>query len=440
MTDLFKHGFVNPSGITPVSIDPFTSVDLENETDVLRWMMDTSEQLLQYYAPYRRMYAENIAVYTGMPFSEAAFAWSGGAWDRPIMNKQSRNQLNVIQPIIEAHLARITQSRAKVSVLPVHNNEYKDLSAAKTAEKLIEMSFRDRKMNDRLEDASRIMLVCGHSYLLAEWNPEIGPAMPELEEELPVLNEDTGEPEVDEDGNPIMIRPDYKIGDVDYRAMMPDQILEQPSRRWEDKDWVIRMETEDVYKLRERYPTVALDIKPAELHPSLAAENTMWKKNKSENQTPVLYLYHKATKAHPEGRLIIATPDVVLENTTLPYPTLNKAGLLPIVRLHDTLPPGYEMPLPLTVLQSGKAYQRLFNNINSNITRNMSLNVPKWIVHSGSGVRLAHLNNTSNIVQYKGSVRPTLDSPASTPAEFFAYRDRIRQELEQTTGASHTRS
>lgn len=437
MSDLFKHGFVNPAGIVPISIKPFTSVDLENEVDVRRWMTDTTEQLMQYYGPYRRMWAENIAIYTGMPFQEIGFAWAGGAWDRPQVNKSSRNNLNIINPIVEAHLARITSSRAKVSVLPVHKNEYKDLSAAKTAEKLVEMSFRDRKINDKLEDVARCMLVCGHAYILAEWNQEIGPAMPELEEELPVIDEDTGEPVVDEEGNPIIIRPDYKIGDVDYRVLTPDQVLEQPGKRWEDKDWIIRVETEDVYKLREMYPTVALDIKPGDFHPSLSLEHRLWRVRDSETQTPVIYMYHKATKTFPEGRLIICTPDVVLENTSLPFPSLNKASLLPLARVTDTCPPGFELPIPLTVMQSGKAYQRLFNNINSNITRNMSLNVPKWIVHSGSGVRLAHLNNASNIVQYKGSVRPTLDSPPSTPTEFFAYRESIRGELEQVTGASH---
>lgn len=437
MVDFFRNGFVSPSGNVPISIKPFTSVDLDNEKDVLDWLTRTVSELAEYYAPFRRLYRENVAVYTGGPFDDTSFAWSGGAWDQPIQSRMQRAKLNIINPIVEAHLARITSSRPHVSVMPVHSNEYKDLSASRTAQKLVEMSFRDRKVSEKIEEAARCMLVCGHAYILVDWNNEIGPLMPQIDDEIPALDED-GVPMEDEEGNPIMIRPDYKIGDVDYKVLRPDQVMEQPGQ-WDEKDWVIRVEMEDVYKLRERYPTVAPMIKPGEFNSKLTSTEHIWKARDSENQALVLYMYHKATKTHPEGRVIIATQDVVLENTTMPFPALNRAGKLPLVRVHDTIAPGFDLPLPMTVMESGKAYQRVYNSVNANILRNMSLAVPKWVVHSGSGVRLAHLNNTSNIVQYKGdrSMAPAFVTPPSTSPELFNYRDRIAQEVNVVTGAAN---
>jgi len=164
-----------------------------------------------------------------------------------------------------------------------------------------------------------------------------------------------------------------------------------------------------------------------------------WQFRDSENQVLVFRMYHRATLSVPQGRQIICTRDVVLENRDLPYPRLNQYGLLPLIRLDDTMIPGYDLPLPMTVMQAGKNYQDLFNNINRNILRNMSLTTPKWLVDYSSGVRTSHLNNMTNIVRYRGGpqMRPELHSPSSVPQEYFNFRDTIRGEMQMSTGSNN---
>lgn len=416
----------------PVNIPAFNSLNISDETEVIGWLKDSASQLCDYYGSYRSLWHDNINIYTGASMRPNTI------WNGEVLARDTRGSTvtNLLRPIVETHVSRLTSSRANVSVLPVHSGEFHDLSAAKTAEAILQMSFKDRRIDQKLEHAARTMLVCGAAYMLVDWNNHIGPAVSQIDQEIPVMD-DRGEVKVDEKGNPITIRPDLRIGDVDYRMLRPDQVLEQPGRWGQDPDWVIIQEVHDVYRLRELFPTIADQIKPGDLNSPFSGNRGMRKTN--EDQTVVYTLLHRSTPSLPHGRRLVATPDVILENTDLPFPTLNKYGKLPICRLDDTHLSGYDLPMPLTVMEAGKPYQLLHNRANQTILRNMSISTPKWIVNSGAGVRLAHLNNQSNIVQYKGdaSMAPRLDSPKSTPNEVFGYRDQLGNEMQIVTGASH---
>lgn len=425
------HAFLHSGSGVPISLKPFTSLDLESEPAVIDWLKVAAKELSDYYGGYRRLQQENIGIYAGDSLKDDGL-WDGRSLVRPA--NAFGEKTNMLRPLVETHVSRLSGSRAFVSVLPVHSSEFADLSASKTAESMLNMSFLDRKVDQKCEDAARCMLVCGAAYMLVEWDNTIGPPMKSLEEGLPVLD-DNGNPKMDEDNNPIMMRPDIRIGDVNYRVLRPDQVLEQPGRWGDNVDWVIVMDMVDVYKLREQYPTLADQIKPADSD----LERRGFMRKEIEQQTPVYTLYHKATPSLPHGRMISCTPDVILENVDLPYPSLNKYGLLPIARLHDMQLPGFALPLPLTVMESAKPYQKMHNDVDRHIRRNLSLQAPKWIVNQGAGVRLSHLNSGANIVQYKGdaSMAPSLQSPATTPAEMFNYRSTLGSEMQQVSGASH---
>lgn len=422
------HAFAGSNGqMTPVSIRPFTSLELEKDEEVQSWLVQTSETLADYYSPYRRLYKDNISMYVGGMVGDEV------VWDGSNLRYRSKPkvQTNILRPIIEAHVARLTSTRASVSVLPVHSNEYNDLAAAKNAEAAIKMSFDQQKIDQVFENAGRMMLVCGSAYVLTEWDHNIGSPLPQVEKGIPVMD-DNGKPRIDEDGRPIMIHPPIRTGDVAYRLLRPDQVISQPVSQGRDPDWVIIVEMEDVYKVREQFPTLAHEI-----HPSSDGMSQYGVSKKTEKQTLVFRIFHRATPALPHGRYVVSTKDTILENTDLPYPTLNKYGELPISRVHDMEIPGYDQPLPLTVMEAGKPYQNLNARIQHNILRNLSMAAPKWVVNSTSGVRPSHLNNASTIVQYKGAVPPQLTTAKTTANEVFNYRNELNNEMQVVTGASH---
>lgn len=429
--DFFKHA----GGSQPISIKPFTP-DLANDEDkLLSWVKDTSNMLGEYYSSYRRLCQDNIAVYVGDSSArDDSEVWNGQSFVH--QPSPQRKELNVIQPVVEAHLARITSSRPSVSVLPVHSNEYHDLSAAKTAQTMIQQLFAGQEVTDKFELAGRTMLVCGTAYMLAEWNPDLGPPMAQIGEPVLMLDEN-GEPMKDDNGEDLVIHPQTRLGDVDLRVLRPDQVLEQPGKCWNSKKWVMTLEREDTYELQMRYPQVADEIKPGSLTPGDSESFLQSWLHNMEHQTLVITLHHKATSAFPNGWKVKITPDVVLESGELDLPVLNSYGLLPLARLHDTEVPGYELPLPMSVMEAGKGYSETFNRVDRVLRKDLSLSVPKWIVHKLSGVNPNQLNNASSAVSFKGNIAPQLIRPSSTSGDFFAYRNGLLQEMKQNTGASH---
>lgn len=419
----------NGGATTPISLKPFTDVDLDDPDSIREWILDTSQELSSYYAPWRRLFKDNIQMYVGGSQTESV-SWLG---ESSIRQSVSSPKASLIRPIIESHLSRLTSSRAHVSVLPVKGGDFESLSAAKNASDAIESLFEERKMTVVGEKVARTMLVCGSAYAVVEWDNDIGPRLPEVEEGIPIFD-DKGEVQLDEEGKPIMIKGAIRAGDVNIRPLRPDQVLEQPSEWGRAKDWIITMELWDVYKLRERFPTVATEIHPTE-SPADFGENLLLNKS-VEKQTLVFTLYHRATPSFPNGKHIICTADTILENSDLMFPTLNEYGLIPVVRLCDMEVPGYALPLPLTVMEAGKPYQNLYNKLASNIHKNLSLQTPKWMVPQASGVRASDLDNSANVVIFRGQA-PELKSPATTSPEIYNYRNEIINEMQIATGSSH---
>ena len=418
----------NGGAVTPISIKPFTDVDITDPEAIREWLIETSNELSDYYAPWKRLYRDNIQMFIGGAPHETNF-WNGQTFFRTATSAKA----NLIRPIVESHLSRITTTRAKVSVMPVKNGDFEAMSAAKNASAILEQNFDERKANEVFERAARTMLICGSCYVAVEWDNDIGARLPAVEEGIPVFD-DNGNVLKDENENPILMKGSIRAGDVNYKVLRPDQVLEQPGNQGQTKDWIIYMEYQDIYKLRERFPTIAMEIQPTD-NPSDFGENVLMKKN-LEKQALVFTFYHRATPSFPNGKYIICTPDVILEHSDLPFPTLNEYGIIPVARLHDMEVPGYALPLPLTVMESGKPYQNLYNKLSNNIHKNLSLQTPKWMIPQTSGVQPSHLDNSSNCVLFRGQA-PQLVSPSTTAPEIYNYRNEIINEMQVATGSSH---
>lgn len=431
--------FGNGSGAhTPISIKPLTPNVVSNEEDTLTWIKETADKLGDYYSSYRSLYRDNLSVYVGDRVGGDSLSSSQAIWNNDTLVRNpspGRKDLNIMQPLIEAHLARLISSRASISVLPVHTNEFHDLQAAKTSERMIDQSFETNKMSDKFELSGRQSLICGHSYILVEWNNQIGPPLSSISEPILMLDDDDN-PVQDDEGNDIIVHPNIRMGDVDYKVLRPGQVMEQPGKRWEDKNWIITLELKDVYETQLEYPSVANEIKAG----SGGSNKDTWIRKQAEeleHQVLIITVYHKATRVFPNGWKLVATPDVLLESEEFDFPTLNSYGMLPIARLDDTCVPGYELPLPMSVMEAGKGYSETFNKVDKVLRKDLSLSVPKWITHKLSGVNYQQLNTASSVVSFKGNIAPQLVRPSSTSGDFFAYRNGLLQEMKQNTGSSH---
>ena len=176
---------------------PLSAVNLDDSDEVLGWVKETSENLVDYYSAYRDLYYDNMMLYLGIEKKDDWVSWTYGS-DLTDYRKRSRtSNFNLIQPIVESFVSRLSSSRSSVSVLPQHSNEYKDLAAAKTATSLIEQSFRANKADRLFESAARTMLVTGAAYVAIEWDDNAGPLKPEA-----MASSQRAIQKVDEQGNP----------------------------------------------------------------------------------------------------------------------------------------------------------------------------------------------------------------------------------------------
>lgn len=425
-----------------VSIKPLWMIEDYDQVgktkDLVNWFDQTHAALSNLYQSFFLSYYENLTVYTARHRYNVPRVWMNTdyqdyttASNRPT---SQRSRVNLLQKMIETHVSRLTSSRAMVAVNPADSNSWNAKSAAKSSERVLKTIARSRQIDELVTKTTRTMLICGEAWILAFWNPELGAFDPQLQSKQVPLLDEQGLPKKDEKGNPVFLRSDTRIGDIDYKPLLPFQVLPQPgSYNQDETDWVLVRDMVDIYKLRQKYPQFAEDIKPNR-STDWASRLPKDKGGHMEDRVQLNTLYHRSTSQLPNGRLIICTPDIILENTDLPYPSLNKERELPLIRLTDVDVPGIDRGVALTVMESGKYLQDTINRMTNVILRNFSASAPKWLVAGNSVSKELLGNNAPSVVSYRGSLEPKFVSPPSTPQEFFLFRDQLIKDLEKTTG------
>lgn len=382
-------------------IKSIQDVDLNNEGEIVNWFQEAAVSLSEFYSSWYSMCRENISFYTGQTPFDQYLSWAG---DIPIaVAKDKSSKTNYVAAIVETHVARLTSSRAAITVTPVHSNEYRDKSAAKTSEQVIKTIFRDRKLDEKAEKVVRHTLVCGSGYLLIEWDPKAGP--------------------LGEDGTPL--------GDVNYKILNFNEIMCEPAPL-EEMDWFIEIDRVSTERLNEQYPGIGLE--PDTWNPFIQGDDSTLVGFNHDEATTVLTLRHKAVPNLPQGLKIRVTRNNLLEIGEMDCEILAQKGKLPLCRLDDVVPPGMILPIPLTILEAAKGPQAQVNQLNKIINRNITVSAPKWVVRRGS-VSLEHLNNAAGILQYRGEREPRLLTASSVPSEIFKYRETLLNDIHQTTGA-----
>jgi hypothetical protein len=400
------HNLIGIGSLIPKLESP-QDIDLENESEILGWFQRATVSLSEYYASWFSMCQENVSVYTSLSPYDQYVSWAG---DIPIaINKERNSKTNYIAPIVETHISRLTSTRARISVLPVHSSEYSDKAAAKTSEQVIKTIFHDRHIEPLLERVVRHTLVCGSGYLLIKWDPEIGP---------PSLSQDDGV---------------ERSGDVNYKFLNYTEIMQEPVPL-DKMDWFIEIERINTERLKEKYPDKENELQSDTWNPFLQGDDMTVVGYNHDKATTVLKLYHRSTNKLQDGLLISATKNTILEVGNLPYPSLNAARKLPICRFDDIIPPGMSLPIPLTILEAAKGPQAQINQLNKTINRNITVSAPKWVVKRGS-VTLEHLNNAAAVLQYRGDREPKLTTASTVPRELFDYRNILVNDIHRNTGA-----
>lgn len=426
------------SGADKQPIRPLYAINYKDKKQLHKWIKDTFYALMEDNKDRIREVSENYKLYKGNVSNSSLSGRRGEGYNTYKINiKDEELFVNYMKQLTDEQVNKINEVKPAIDVVPVHN-EHNDKVAAKIAKSIIDTRFYEDNFDKILRKVTRRSKIAGEDYLHIYWNPDKGdlhPAYKEAQSEgrkLPLLD-DNGQQMKDDDGKPMYVEQEVRIGEVDYELVDTRHMLPEPVDSWEDAKWVIRLKREYVHDLRVMYPKMAKEIKVIDAdHVSInGMTNKHLRGMQQKDQTLVLYLYHKKDKNMHGGYFAKATLDCVLECGKMK----DDHGKLPFIKRSDKELEDEQHAQ--SFMHDVKALQAQHIDLTSMMLRNIKLcSHPKWFAEQGS-VSIQSLGSGRTIVQTRpGAKQPILSAPPTIPGDVFNFRDTLKMDMRSLgTGA-----
>lgn len=404
---------------------PFFTVLQKKEDEQLKWLNGAIDYLKK--QGQKRTYAQraNLAAYRGLN-------WGGVSNRNSVtrdrqglpLNKSERFKTNHLYSLTETRVSQLSRLKPAVQVLP-NSNEFQDKNAAKAVKALINHLFYENNIDYLIQKTHRLKKICGEAYLFAEWDKSKGPIMDDAIVGTPLLDEN-GNPELDEEGNEIIINRPPRLGDVSYQLECPWRVFLQRKNNFEDCEYAFRIKVMPVDEARAKYPEKANEIEADD--GSYIFDLEELGDRRLEDETIIYEFYHKDTELVPGGAFACFTQKTLLHMSG----SLHSHGDFPFERITDIDIPDtlngvsiYDMVLPI---------QNMHDNITTLISKNIWLTAhAKWMMPRGAA-KIESLGNDNTIVQYQGPVAPQMVQARSNSNEVYQYRDILKEELTEIFG------
>lgn len=417
--------------------------DADSEEELLKWLVGEYDNLKDQSHDRLKNIQRNMALYKGLQYRNQE--------NRTDLRDRGADRSRNFRKIVSNHVFDLVQNRSSrlikfkpaVSVLPTHN-EFEDQVAAKMTQGLLDHIWYQNNFEGEVSpETAKLAMVTGEAYLFILWNIDKGDLHPDyvrerdkLEKgdpgvqsnprELKIpLKDENGEVAKDDAGNTIYIDRPVKVGDVEYKLVLPLDVFLQRKHRPEDIDYCFYRETMPTEEVRLLYPDKAKIIKSNKTN---VFDFERLRMVEASGMTEVVHFFHRKTRAVGEGRAITFTRDGILSNTKLPY----SHGKLPFVRFSDIKRPGECHGV--SFIENIKGLTGTYNNLINTINRNqIMVSHPKWMMPAGSA-KIQALGNDITVVEYKGPVPPQLVQSNPTPSETFQFAQSLKEEFQQISG------
>jgi len=266
----------------------------------------------------------------------------------------------------------------------------------------------------------------GEAYLFCTWDPKKGPIHPDSGEEMDAIDDD-GKTLKSSDGDNIKLGADVRLGDLKYKVWMPDQIILDDKKSWEEVDWLIQDDPKSAEELKKDFPNKAAQIEKEQ--GATVYDYKIMQEETRPGWVNTYYFWHRPTQYFPEGIEIVFTPNTILRQRDYPYKTPDLPGFLPCIRFTSQDIEGEVRGLSL--FRYVAQLQRQHNNLTTMIVRNQILAAhPKWMMPAGAA-SMKSLGNDYTVVSYKGPIAPQLVQMNPTPNEVFEFREKLKDDMSQ---------
>jgi len=339
---------------------------------------------------------------------------------------QEREVYNHISPIIESRIARLSQIRPQMSVVPSTNSE-EDLSMAKVSKNIINSVYHKLNITEKIINCTHYSEVCGTGFYKITWDNFKGRRLAQTNDDY-IYEGDVNVEVV----SPFEIFPDS----ISYENV--DDCMSIIHAKSYHKDavkqiWGIETlgEDIDVFSLENTSNAGGLGY--------YATTNKVASTIKHD-QVLVIEKYVAPTKDYPQGRLIIVAGKTLVYDGILPFINRedDKRGF-PFVKQVSIKQPNsfFGTSVIERIIPVQRSYNAVKNRKHEYLNR---LSMGILTVEDGS-VDLDNLEEEGLcpgkvLVYRQGSTSPKIMDNGSVPSEFQEEEERLLTEFNQISGVS----
>ena len=390
---------------------PFHVVEGKSEKELLKWLKDVSEDLMKLNVNRHHRIKANLAAYRGITYRQPHSRSTYRQTERIPTNRTERFVVNHLYDMTETKIAQMTRLKPAINILPT-NDEFADKQAARATKMLMDHLWYINDMDHLIQMVHRHKKIFGEAWLFIEWDENKGDKHPDAGQ----IDPETG----------LQVPEDLKTGDVKYDLIVPWKVLLQLQDRFEDCEYIFKIRAEHVDNLKKKYKDKEKQIiaDSNQYQFDIAALESA----RMDDAVIVFDFYHKKTEYVGEGKHIIFTKDVILEDKDLSY----SHGDFPCERLTDLDIP--EVLHGVSQYEIVKPIQNMHNNLSTLLAKNIYLmGHAKWVMPKGA-CKIESLGNDNTIVQFQGPMAPQLLQTQPNPPEAYMFRDKLREEMDQIYG------
>ena len=277
---------------------------MKNE-DLVKEVLEDFQRRIDERKSFDMRWQLNMNFYMGNQFCSVGFGGLIEDLDRQYF-WQEREVFNHIAPKIDIRLAKLSNIKPKLHVMPATADE-KDVYTATVSKKILDSVSSKYSLSQKINQATKWSEICGTSFYKVFWNSNLGQVVA-----------------IEEDGRKI------KTGDVDIAVCSPFEIYPDSStnENLDDCQSIIHAKVYSLEEIKQMYGVAVegRDINVFSLNNNVSVGGlgynglgTKLIESTKKNSAIVLEKYVRPNEEYPNGRLIIVAGDRLVFDGELPY-------------------------------------------------------------------------------------------------------------------------
>lgn len=414
-------------------VKPLYNIQINNDNEVLEWFRECSFGLSEYFRSLFREQKSNLAYFIGAGVNPN---WSSPytqiyANTSDMFSSSEQIFINDMYRLVMDQVTLIISHELVPDVLP-NTEDYSDKVACNVVKDWLESmnyTLGTEEWRFRWEVQKKMF---GEAFCIVMWNPEMGDIHPlakkYVDEDIDMVDEDGNEIS-DISSNPVKLRKNMRIGDIELVNPMPWDVMIDPQINTKDSNWFYWVEYREVDYLKKKYPKFNWDSK-TDRGPDTQYDFYSNTEKENPNRRKIIYLYHRSHEFMPEGRYIVVSDEHVLVNKPITMPTIINNQDLPLVHFKD-LDIGMGNRGSPILFRNCRNLSDANNKITNQIYNNLEMESPKMFVHETSGVDAQRMPNGTTAIEWHGNIKPTIECPQTNTPSIFNFQQNISKAMDQ---------